>query len=72
MLEVGNGGKTLNEDRAHFLMWCILAVPLIAGNDLTNTSKETMEILTTKDAINQDAPPRQPFNISPALLFLYL
>ena len=56
MLEVGNG-MSVNEDRAHFSMWCMLAAPLIAGNDLRNMSKETIEILTNKEAIaiNQDS-----------------
>lgn len=57
MLEVGNGGLTVNEDRAHFSMWCMLASPLIAGNDLNNMSEETLAILTNLNAIeiNQDA-----------------
>ena len=56
MMEVGNG-MSVNEDRAHFSMWCMLAAPLIAGNDLRSMSKETREILTNKDAIavDQDA-----------------
>ena len=56
MLEVENGGMTTNEDRAHFSMWCMLAAPLIAGNDLRNMSEETREILTNGEAIaiNQD------------------
>lgn len=54
MLEVGNGGMTVNEDRAHFSMWCMLAAPLIAGNDLTNMNKETLDILTNADAIAID------------------
>ncbi len=56
MLEVGNG-MTVNEDRAHFSMWCMLAAPLIAGNDLRNLSKETNSILTNKEviAIDQDS-----------------
>jgi alpha-galactosidase len=56
MMEVGNG-MSVNEDRAHFSMWCMLAAPLIAGNDLGNMSKETIEILTNKEAIavNQDS-----------------
>jgi alpha-galactosidase len=56
MLEVGNG-MTNNEDRAHFSMWCMLAAPLIAGNDLTNMSKETRDILTNKEviAVDQDS-----------------
>ena len=56
MLEVGNGGMTVNEDRAHFSMWCMLAAPLMAGNDLTSMSDATRAILTNAEAIaiNQD------------------
>ncbi|WP_210488176.1 glycoside hydrolase family 27 protein [Rufibacter aurantiacus] len=55
MLEVGNG-MPVNEDRAHFTMWSMIAAPLIAGNDLRKMSKETVAILTDKEvlAINQD------------------
>jgi alpha-galactosidase len=57
MLEVGNGGLTVNQNRAHFTMWAMLAAPLIAGNDLRNMTKETTDILTNKEviAINQDS-----------------
>jgi alpha-galactosidase len=54
MLEVGNSGLTVSESRAHFSLWCILAAPLIAGNDLRNMSQETIEILTNKEAIAVD------------------
>ncbi|MBN2742824.1 MAG: glycoside hydrolase family 27 protein [Marinilabiliaceae bacterium] len=56
MLEVGNGGLSVNEACAHFSMWCMLAAPLIAGNDLRNMNAETISILTNADAIaiNQD------------------
>ncbi|MDQ6764430.1 MAG: glycoside hydrolase family 27 protein [Bacteroidota bacterium] len=56
MLEVGNG-MSVNEDRAHFSLWCMLAAPLMAGNDIRKMSKETQAILTNKEviAINQDA-----------------
>ena len=37
MLEVGNG-MSVNEDRTHFSMWCMLAAPLIAGNDIRKMS----------------------------------
>jgi alpha-galactosidase len=65
MLEVGNG-MSVNEDRAHFTMWCMLAAPLIAGNDLQKMSREVREILTNKDAIavNQDALGIQGFQLS--------
>jgi len=57
MLEVGNGGMTTNEYRAHFSLWAILAAPLIAGNDLRSMSPEIKEILTNREviAVNQDA-----------------
>jgi alpha-galactosidase len=55
MMEVGNG-MTYIEDRAHFSLWCMLAAPLIAGNDIRKMSDGSRKILTNKDAIaiNQD------------------
>jgi alpha-galactosidase len=57
MMEVGNGGLSLSESRAHFSMWAMLAAPLIAGNDLRAMSPETKAILTNKEviAVNQDS-----------------
>jgi alpha-galactosidase len=57
MLEVGNGGMTTTEYRSHFSLWCLLAAPLIAGNDLKNMPAEIKDILTNKEviAVNQDA-----------------
>jgi len=52
-LEVGNG-MSLAEDRAHFSMWCMLAAPLLAGNDLRNMSEETLGILANREAIAVD------------------
>lgn len=56
MLEVGNGGMTYDEYVTHFSMWCMLAAPLMAGNDLRTMDKETISILTNTEAIaiNQD------------------
>jgi alpha-galactosidase len=56
MLEVGNG-MNVNEDRVHFSMWCMMAAPLIAGNDIRKMTADTKAILTNKDAIavDQDA-----------------
>ena len=61
MLEVGNGGMTTNEYRVHFSLWCMLAAPLIAGNDLRSMTPEIKEILMNKEviAINQDALGRE-------------
>lgn len=57
MLEVGNGGMTLEEYRAHFSMWAILAAPLIAGNDLRTMPPEILEILTNREVIAVDQDP---------------
>jgi alpha-galactosidase len=56
MLEVGNGGMSDAEYRAHFSLWAMLAAPLIAGNDLSNMSAATRAILLNKEiiAIDQD------------------
>lgn len=34
MLEVGNGGMTEAEYRAHFSLWCLIKSPLLIGNDV--------------------------------------
>jgi alpha-galactosidase len=57
MLEVGNGGMTKEEYRAHFSMWAMFSAPLLAGNDISNMTPDTKEILLNKEviAIDQDA-----------------
>jgi alpha-galactosidase len=57
MLEVGNKGLSLGESRAHFSLWCILAAPLMAGNDVRNMSKEVHDILTNSEVIAIDQDP---------------
>lgn len=57
MLEVGNGGMTRDEYITHFSMWCMLAAPLMAGNDITKMSAETREILLNKEVIAVDQDP---------------
>jgi len=56
MLEVGNGELSLDENRAHFSLWCMLAAPLMLGNDIRQASPEILEILLNKEiiAVNQD------------------
>ena len=57
MLEVGNEGLTESENRAHFSLWCMLAAPLMAGNDIRSMSDETRDILTRKEVIALDQDP---------------
>ncbi len=51
MLEIGNGGLTLAESRAHFSFWALLAAPLIAGNDLTAMTPEIRDVLTNRGVL---------------------
>jgi alpha-galactosidase len=61
MLEVGNGGMTAVEYRTHMSLWALLAAPLLAGNDLTKMTPQTLAILTNREviAIDQDKAGRQ-------------
>ncbi len=66
MLEVGNGGMTETEDRTHMSLWCMLAAPLIAGNDLTQMTPEALRILTNREviAVDQDRLGREGYPIA--------
>jgi len=57
MLEVGNGGLTDVEYRAHFSLWAMMAAPLIAGNDLATMTDATRTILLNRDVIAVDQDP---------------
>lgn len=79
MLEVGNGNLTDNENRAHFSLWCMMAAPLILGNDLREFLKEdgtpdldnkTLKTITNRAAIaiNQDKRGLQCRRVSAGLV----
>ena len=57
MLEVGNGGMNHDEYITHMSLWVLLAAPLLAGNDLSKMTAETLAILTNKEvvAVDQDS-----------------
>ena len=57
MLEVGKEGLSLAESRAHFSLWCIIAAPLMAGNDVRHMTPEVRAILTDRDVIALDQDP---------------
>jgi alpha-galactosidase len=57
MLEVGNGGMTKEEYRAHFSMWAMFSAPLLAGNDIASMTPDTKEILLNKEVIAIDQDP---------------
>ncbi|KAH7689999.1 alpha-galactosidase protein [Dioscorea alata] len=56
MLEVGNGGMTTEEYRAHFSLWALAKAPLLIGCDVRSMSSETKDILGNSEviAVNQD------------------
>ena len=57
MLVVGSTGLTPAQQRTQISMWSMMAAPLIAGNDLTNMSQQTLDTLrnTAIIAIDQDS-----------------
>jgi len=69
MLQVGNGGMTDAEYRAHFSLWAIMAAPLIAGNDVRAADPATEAILLNSEviAIDQDPLGKQGVPISASI-----
>ncbi len=57
MLEVGNRALNPTECRSHFSMWCMLAAPLMAGNDLSKMNDTIKDILTAPEIIAIDQDP---------------
>ena len=57
MLEVGNGGMTDTEYKSHFSLWCLVAAPLIAGNDVRDMRLAIKNILTNPELIAVDQDP---------------
>ncbi len=66
MLEVGNGSLTYEENKSHFSLWCMMAAPLILGNDVrhfvfpdgtADKDDKILQIVTNKKliAIDQDS-----------------
>ncbi len=56
MCVVGDAGLSDIEGVSHFNLWCIMAAPLILGNDLRSMSEKTIETITNEEliAVNQD------------------
>ena len=66
MLEVGNGSLNFEENKSHFTLWCMMAAPLILGNDIRKFIKAdgtvddenpAYKIVTNKEliAVDQDS-----------------
>ena len=66
MLEVGNGKLTEDENKAHFSLWCMMAAPLMLGNDIRSfvnsigepdKDNPVLKIVTNKHLIAVDQDP---------------
>ncbi len=64
MLEIGNL-KSEAEDKIHMSLWCMLAAPLMAGNDLRSMTEATTRVLTAPEviALNQDPRGHQGYKV---------
>ncbi|MBE6796138.1 MAG: alpha-galactosidase [Ruminococcaceae bacterium] len=70
MLEVGVGKLTMEENKTHFSLWCMMAAPLILGNDVrkfinedgtVDEDNKVLNILKNKNliAVDQDKRGKQ-------------
>lgn len=57
MMIVGMPGLSETQNRTLFGLWCMMAAPLIAGNDLRAMSGSTVDVLTNLEAIAIDQDP---------------
>lgn len=59
-------GCTLDEYRTHMSLWCMMAAPLLSGNDVRNMADSTKEILLNAEliAINQDVLGKQAKSVA--------
>eukprot|EP00029_Vermamoeba_vermiformis_P008647 TRINITY_DN410_c0_g1_i1.p1 TRINITY_DN410_c0_g1~~TRINITY_DN410_c0_g1_i1.p1 ORF type:complete len:401 (-),score=66.66 TRINITY_DN410_c0_g1_i1:96-1298(-) len=58
MLEVGNGGMSMQQYQIHFAFWCLLKAPLILGFDIYNKmTPEVYHLITNMELINVNQDP---------------
>eukprot|EP00039_Didymoeca_costata_P005551 m.82420 g.82420 ORF g.82420 m.82420 type:complete len:933 (+) comp12870_c0_seq3:75-2873(+) len=67
MLQVGNIGLSLIEQRTHFSLWAMMASPLLIGTDVSLLTNESLMILGNAEvtAVNQDPLGHQAVPVGP-------
>ena len=53
----GMGGLSDTQNRSFFSLWCMMAAPLMASNDLRKMTAYTIQVLTNREAIGIDQDP---------------
>ncbi|KAG8740343.1 hypothetical protein FRC10_004455 [Ceratobasidium sp. 414] len=71
MMEIGNGGLTLSEQRTHFAMWAALKSPILLGADLSKLDSAQLAIIKNAEllAFSQDTTigtPAKPYKTEAA------
>jgi len=66
LLQTGNGGMTAIEYGSQINLWAVLGAPMVLGNDVRIMRRETVDLLTNREAIaiNQDALGRRGVRVS--------
>lgn len=56
MMQIGRNTMTVDEEKSHFGLWCIMSSPMLIGCDLRTIPQRTLDIITNKEviALNQD------------------
>lgn len=64
MMQIGNG-MSMEEEKTHFTMWCMMSAPLILGCDLTRMSEGSLNIVKNREmiAVDQDAACLQAYPV---------
>ncbi|NDV47399.1 hypothetical protein D0T49_10110 [Paludibacter sp. 221] len=57
MMQIGRNTMTVEEEKSHFGLWCIMKSPLLIGCDLRTIPQRTLDVITNPEviALNQDA-----------------
>ena len=59
MMVTGDQGLTIEQQKVHFALWCIMSAPLMLGNDPRTMSQEEKAIIMNKTAITIDQDPSE-------------
>jgi alpha-galactosidase len=59
MMVTGGHGLTVEEEKAHFALWCIMSAPLFLGNDPRQMTAQEKQIVLNREAIAIDQDPTE-------------